>query len=178
MHYTIDMSAIPVPLAGIPPSLGTVPTSINQIIWAPARIPTTFTSSVHSGDRAQGEAVGTGMIALPVIIDFSMGNFSLTIQFPRNTFLYGVSITGLIAFTAATAPTVQLGRTAGGAQILAATPLSLVAHSVTNVPVIASLPFPGDAGVLPAWQASLTVAGNAGTSTAGSNLVVIIYGRP
>jgi hypothetical protein len=117
------------------------------------------------------------MLALPVIIDYSMGNFSLTIQFPANSFLYGVSIEGLIAFTAATPPTVQLGRTAGGAQILAATPLSIVLRSVTNVPVIGSLPFPGDTGVLAPWQASLTVAGNAGTSTAGSNLVAIIYGR-
>ena len=170
--------ATPAPTAGIPPSFGSTPTSINQIIWAPARVPTTFTASVHSGDYSQGQAIGTGMLALPVIIDYTMGNFSLTIQFPPNTFLYGVSITGLVAFTAVTAPTVQLGRTAGGAQILAATPLSAAARSVTDAPVIGSLPFPGDTAVLPAWQASLTVAGNgAGVSTAGSILVAIIYGR-
>ena len=170
--------ASPVPLAGIPPAFGSTPISINQIIWAPARFPTTFTASVQSGDRSQGQVVGTGMLALPVIIDYTMGNLSLTIQFPPNTFLYAVSITCLVPFTAATAPTVQLGRTAGGAQILAATSLSEVARSVVNALVMGSLPFPGDTGVLPAWQASLTVAGNAaGASTAGSNLVAIIYGR-
>jgi hypothetical protein len=168
----------PIPLAGIPPALNATPTSVNQLIWTPARVPNIFTSSFQSGDKSQGQVIGTGIIGLPLIVDYTMGNFSVTLQFPPNSFLYAVSITGLVAFTAVSAPTVQLGRTAGGAEILAATALSKVLRSVTNAPVIGSLPFPGDASVLPAWQASLTVAANgAGANTAGSNLVVILYGR-
>ena len=169
---------LPIPLAGIPPALNATPAGVNQLIWPPARVPNIFTSSMQSGDKSQGQVIGTGLLALPLVIDYTMGNFSLNIQFPPNSFLYAVSITGLVAFTATTAPTVQLGRTAGGAEILAAAALPKTLRAVTNTPVLSSLPFPGDASVLPAWQASLTVAGNAaGANTAGSALVAIVYGR-
>jgi hypothetical protein len=176
--------AAPIPTAGTPPYLGGAPTSINQIIWAPARIPTTFTASVQSGDRSQGQVVGTATMALPLIIDYTMGDFSLTIQFPPNSFLYLVSVDGLIPFTF-NAPTIRLGRTVGGAEIMAVNNLISEVYVATipvgstrrNQNVLGSLPFPGDVGVLPPWQASLTVAGNAGTSTAGMGLVSILYGR-
>jgi hypothetical protein len=168
-------------MAGIPPALKATPTSIKQMIWSPpARVPNIFTSSFQSGDQSQGQVIGTGIIALPIIIDYTMGNpANLPILFPPNSFLYAVSIQCLVPFTAVSVPTVTLGRTTGGAEILSAQTMSKVLHSVTNTPVLSSLPFPGDTGLgLVPWQALLTVAGNdAGLNTAGSNLMVILYGR-
>jgi hypothetical protein len=171
------MSA-PIPVgAGLPPYFGSTPTSINQIIWSPSRVPTTFTSSIQSGDRSQGQVVGTAMMALPFILDYSMGNFNLPIQFPPNSFLYMVSITNLIPFTGAVLPNVWMGRTATGDEIMVVTPLSNVPHAVQNVQVESALPVPGETGVLPPWQARFWVSSNVGTSTAGSALIAIIYGR-
>lgn len=175
----------PAPAAGqptpfavpMPPPLGKTPTSIKQMMPNSSSTTTRathFTGPVVCGPPPGSTAVGGAAICtLALQLDYSMGNFSLPVQFPPGALLLWAISIEYAAFTAA--PSISLGRTSGAADILAADALGLTADATQIVPVTGALPFPWETvtGGAPG-QAFLNVTGNT-ANTAGGAFLLFAY---
>lgn len=159
----VQTAAVP-----MPPPLGKVPTSIKQLVPSNGLKATHFLGPVVSGPPP-GSA-GMGGAALDVLalqLDYSMGNFSLPIQFPPGAVLLWFAASQYQAFTAE--PDVALGRTAGAGDIMAATPLPAAPDNQIYQPILAgALPFPWETNP---GQAFLNVTLNTGNTAGGAILL-------
>lgn len=152
--------------------LGGTPTSLAQIRLAPygSSRPSRTSGPLTSGPM--GGTVGSALLALPLWIDYSMGNFSLPVPFPPGSILLWVQMTTYAAWAGGTQnPTVALGTASGLHDIFG--PAAFPAQHVMELaPMTGTLPFATDPNP---WQAWLTIAGFANTSGAG--FLSLIYGR-
>jgi hypothetical protein len=169
------------PPSSIPPTLpplGHVPTHIGELYANVGTKASAFSGPVVSGrpnaNHLDDSVWGSAILALPLRIDYSMGNFTLPIQFPRDAILLGTIQLGVTAFT--TAPTLSLD-----ADPLATTTLVPIGaapaagEQESNLAVTTALP--GAAAVAPEvpFQAFLAVSGN--TGTAGASILLILFAR-
>jgi hypothetical protein len=165
-----------VALFGAPPLLGKTPTTVQQLLANFGGKATHFTGPVVSGGTPGAATVaGSALCALMLRVDYTMGNFTLPILFPADSILLWCTQQAYTAFTGGTLDTTfALGRTSGGAEILAATNMGAL-HAAAIEPVISSLPLSSDAPTFTPFQAYLTVAQSG--NTAGQGVIVIIFAR-
>jgi len=156
------------------PPLGHTPTRIQEILVNAGAKATHFSGPIVSGfptaNHMSQQAAGTAILACALRIDYSMGSFSLPIQFPHDAILLWAVSVGLTAFSGGAAPTLALGSAASGADILAATTVGAAGTAIT--PVTGILP---PASATHPFQAYLTLT-NAG-STAGSAIILLLFAR-
>ena len=159
-----------------PPLLGKAPTTIQQLLAPLGAKATRFSGPVVSGGVPGSATVaGSALCALILRVDYTMGNFTLPILFPADSILLWCTQQAYTAFTGGTLDTTfALGRTSGGAEILAATNMGAL-HAAAIEPVISSLPLSSDAPTFTPFQAYLTVAQSG--NTAGQGVIVIIFAR-
>jgi hypothetical protein len=158
----------------VPPVLGAVPTGINQIlVTSLGEKASHFKGPVASGGvPGSNLAVGAALLSLAVQVDYSMGNFSLALQFPPDCVLLWTTTLVYTAFAGGTGDTtVALGTTANGVDVLAATAMGAI-HTTAIHPVTGTLPYGADANPGKLWI-TVTQLG----STAGLGLVNLIYAR-
>jgi hypothetical protein len=152
--------------------LGKTPTSVAQILLSPygSALPSRVTGPLASGPA--GGTVGTALLSIGLSIDYSMGNFSLPVQLPPGSILLWLQATTYQAWSGGTQnPTVSLGTTNGGTQILAAQ--TFPAKGIMLLaPATGTLPFATDPNP---WQFWINLTGF--SNTAGAGFVVLIYGR-
>jgi hypothetical protein len=157
------------------PPFGKTPTAINQIVAnAPGIITTQFTGPVVSGQINMGTVPGLALLALPILVDYSMGDFSLPIQFPPQSMLLWAATMVYNSFTGSSGPTdttFELGTAAGRNDILTADGMGPI-HTTAIHPIQGTLPFAIDPNPFQAWL-SVAQSGN----TAGSGLIVLIFAR-
>lgn len=162
----------------LPPTLGKTPTSINQLLPTNpyGTKATHFTGPVVSGPTP-GNPLGVEGVAqlnFACQIDYTMGNFTLPIQFPTNSFLLSVTTVEYQVFSPnVTAPSISLGSTSGAADILAAT---VIPAGTVTTPIAGQLPLWTAVSPQVPFQAFLSVAGNTG-NTAGGLFLLITYAR-
>ena len=165
------------PFAGsLPPFLGQAPTSVAQLQRnIPGAKGSHFTGPVVSGPApGKPEVSGVGACALTLLVDYTMGNFSIPVAFPAGSFIYSwLSVcfapfaVGPVAFT--------MGSTSGATDIFSNGSFG-AAHGELDQNITGSLPL-WDA-VLPAvpFQGWLNVTGNTG-GPAGQGLIVLFFIR-
>ena len=158
------------PKGGPPPLLGKVPTSAKQLTFQPTVMPTRFTGPVLSGGKDE-VVVGSAMLQLPLWIDWTMGNFSLPIQFQRGSMLLWIVQMAYAPFNGSQSTSVALGTNQNGAQIAAADGFD-VYHNIKIRQCTGTLPFAIDPNPFQCW---ITV--NNYGATAGSGVVLIGYAR-
>lgn len=156
-----------------PPPLGKPPSNISSLfVNMPGTKGTHFTGPVVSGPtpgRLDGIR-GAAQLNAAFRVDYSMGNFSLPVQFPLGSFVFsGYAIT-YQTFTAA--PSVSLGTQTGLANVLGALALPAQGASVTGQ-VLAPLPIWEVNPPLFPFRGWLNVTGN--TGTAGGGIVIVTY---
>lgn len=161
----------PVALASFPP-LGYTPTNVKQIFASVGPQATHFSAPVVSGPVPGSQAVpGAALLSLTLRLDYSMGNFTIPIQFPPNVILLWTAIAVQTAFTGGTQETAfVLGTTSGGSDILPVQAIAGAAGSMEIVPISGLLAPPPAANPFTAFLA-VSNYGN----TAGSALVTIMY---
>lgn len=168
------MSAPPIPaeLASNPPLLGYTPTSINQIILSAGQRATRFPGPLVCGRQSDPYVPGAALLSLPLLVDYTMGSFSLPMQFPRESVLLWAVNMVYASFAGGTQDTsFQLGTGSGRNDILAADGFGAI-HTTGIVPVTGTLPFEIDPNPFQAW---LTVTGYG--NTAGSALLILLFMR-
>jgi hypothetical protein len=159
----------------IPPLFGKTPTSISQILASTLGSKGThFTGPVVSGGTpGSGVAQGSALLALAIQVDYTMGAFSLPLQFPADALILWATTLVYTAFAGGTGDTsFTLGKTTGAADVLAAHNMGAL-HAVSIVPAIGTLPLPSDANPGQLWI-NVTPNGN----TAGQGIIVLLYMRP
>jgi len=165
----------PMPQAGPPPPkyLGKTPTSIAQIIPSLGEKGTHFKGPLLSGGVPGANlALGSALLSIGLQVDYTMGSFSLPLQFPADCFLLWKTTLVYNAFTGGSADTtVTLGTGSGRNDILAADGMGPL-HAVSIKPVTGPLPFTIDPNPGQLW---VTVTSNG--NTAGLGVVVLIYAR-
>ena len=169
--------AAPQAAAFPPPALGKTPTSIGQLAPKPpiGAKATHFSAPISSGPTPGSAAVaGAAVLTLTLTLDYSMGNFSLPIQFPVDSLLlWAALVESATAFTAP--PSVSVGMTNGAADIVAATPLA-GAGKTAWVAATGQLPLEGAVSPQVPFQGWINVTAN-GANTAGFGYVVLGYAR-
>ena len=162
-------------IGAAPKPLKATPTSINQIASPDGAKATHFQGPLVSGPTpgVQG-AIGSAKLVLTVQLDWSMGNFSIPIQFPGGSFLQGFNAacyeTGLPAGIA-----VSLGSQQNGSDI-AVWSLPAKGSIEAVAPPLKQMPVWSDSCPFCPFQCWLTVTGNTG-STVGGVLLFIEYLR-
>lgn len=159
-----------------PKSLGSTPVGVSQIMFPDGVQATHFVGPLVSGPTpgVQG-AAGSAKLVLTLQIDWSMGNFSIPVQFPFGSFLESITAvtyeTGLNAAT-----TVQLGTQQSASDIV--TIDELPAKGAVLEPELpgAQLPVWSDQCPFCPFQMWLTVSGNTG-ATAGGAILLVNYVR-
>jgi hypothetical protein len=161
----------PTPLVG-PPVLGKTPTAINQIFVTGGYKATHFRGGVVSGGFTPGETPGVDLASIALYVDYSMGNFTLPLQLPKDSILLWRVLMPYVAFAGGSGDTqVELGVAANGVGISPATNMGAL-NSITITPVVAPVP---QANATNPFQIYITVTGNGNTS--GSGLVVLVFAR-
>lgn len=156
------------------PILNQTPNAINQILLAPYANsrPSRTTGPLMSGPIGMGQVTGSALLALPLWVDYSMGSFSLPVQFPPGCILLWIQMTTYADWAGgAQSPAISIGSTVGTSDIFGPDEFPLQ-HVMILQPMIGTLPFATDPNP---WQAWLTVDGYANTSGAG--FLSLIYGR-
>lgn len=171
----VSAAAYPLPM---PPVYGKAPTSMTQIVPNLGDKASHFTGPVVSGPPGPplgaANVQGAALFAFSFYVDYSMGGFSLPVQFPPNSILLWMITTTYAAFTGGTGgPTVALGSAASGTDILAATTVTATAKGKSTTAITGCLPLPTDPAP---GQAFVTVVGNG--NTAGGAIISLIYLRP
>lgn len=157
-----------------PPPFGKTPTDISQIIYAAGAQATRTAAPIVSAPIGMGQVPGLALLALPIYIDYSMGNFSLPMQFPPQCMLLWAATLVYASFTGSAGPTdttFQLGTASGRNDILAADGMGPI-HTTAIHPVEGTLPFAADPNPGQCW---LTVNNQGNTS--GSGVITLIYFR-
>lgn len=170
-------SPIITPFAGsLPPLLGKAPTSFAQMqSKLPGTKATHFMGPVVSGPATgKNEASGTGAQALTLLLDYTMGNFSIPIQFPIGSFVYSWLSVTFVAF--ATGPVAfTMGSTSGATDILTAGSFG-AAHGELDQNITGSLPLWDAVSPAVPFQGWLNVSGNTG-GPGGQGLIVLFFFR-
>jgi len=172
---------------GVPPLLGKAPTSLANIIANLGDKGThhfgpvitgggpSFTAAATPPVTQVTKVAGSALAAFFIQIDYTMGDFTLPLLFPTDSILLWAIPQVYTPFTgSATDTKFQLGRTSGGAEILAATVMG-VAHALTISPMLSTLPTYSDAPGMTPFQAYLHVAQSG--NTAGQGIVAFIFAR-
>lgn len=115
---------------------------------------------------------GTPILTTTFTVDWSMGNFSVTTQFPPNSLI--ISFAGVTAVPFTASPTFQLGSLSGGSDILTAGTFPAPGTPITFNPATGQLPLWDATGLQQPFQAFLTVNGNTG-GTAGLGIILIQF---
>jgi hypothetical protein len=171
-----------------PPGLGKVPASVSGL-QPPLPIgskATYFSGPLMSGSIPQKATAGypnasfapvggAALLTMALAVDYSMGNFTVPVQFPPDSVITGVAEVIAVPFTG-TPPKFQLGTTSGAADIVAATAFPATAGPTTFAAAAGQLPLWGSTTPKVPFQASFTVTLNTG-STAGLALVLIQFAR-
>lgn len=165
------------PFAGsLPPFLGKTPTSVTQL---QRNLPGTkgahFNGPVVSGPGpGKSEVAGVGTCALTLLLDYTMGNFSIPIVFPSGSFIYSwLSVcfapfaTGPVAFT--------MGSTTGATDIFSNGSFG-AANGELDQNITGSLPLWNVVSPQVPFQGWLNVTGNTG-GPGGQGLIVLFYVR-
>jgi hypothetical protein len=163
----------PVAQAGVPPPplLGHAPINISQLLISLGDKAAHFQGPVASG--RPGEIQGSALLNLFLHVDYTMGSFSLPIQFPTDAMLLWACTLVYAPFTGGSADTTfQLGTGSGRNDILTADGMGPI-HTTSIKPVTGTLPFSIDPNPGQCW---ITVTGN--SNTAGNGGVILIYLRP
>ena len=162
---------------GWPPApLGKTPTGINQLFPTYGPKATHFTGPVVSGPPA-GSTIGVAggdVCALVLALDYTMGNFSLPIQFPPDAILLYAALNEPVAFNTAQ-PSVSLGSQTALVDVL---PATVFPGGGKNVQASAAgvIPPPGSVAPVVSGQVWLNVTLNTG-NTSGLGLIVLGYAR-
>jgi hypothetical protein len=172
-------------VGSLPPLLGKAPTSVAQM---QRNIPGTkgshFTGPVVSGPSPGApypftagqnpQVSGTGACALALLLDYTMGNFSIPIAFPQGSFIYSwLSVcfapfaTGPVAFT--------MGTTSGATDIVSGGSFG-AALGELDQNITGSLPLWNATSPQVPFQGWLNVTGNTG-GPAGQGLIVLFFIR-
>jgi len=166
-------TGIVTPAGIVPPLLGKTPTSLNQIL--PSLLGAKGTHHVgpviSGGTPGSGVAQGSALCALPLQIDYTMGAFSLPIQFPPDCqLLWAISLV-YTAFAGTGDLSYQLGIAPNGATVLAAQVMGAI-HTSALHPVTGTIPYGNDPnpGLI-----YFTAVPNG--NTAGLGIVTLIYSR-
>jgi hypothetical protein len=167
------------PFAGsLPPLFGKTPTSVAQLQRnIPGAKAAHFTGPVVSGPPPAGGAnqvSGVGACALTLLLDYTMGNFSIPIAFPSGSFVYSwLSVcfapfaTGPVAFT--------MGTTSGATDIVSGGSFG-AALGELDQNITGSLPLWNATSPQVPFQGWLNVTCNTG-GPAGQGLIVLFYIR-
>jgi hypothetical protein len=174
------------PFAGsLPPLLGVAPTSVAQMQkYLPGAKGSHFTGPVVSGPppgapypltAGQNPQVsGTGACALTLLLDYTMGNFSIPIAFPQGSFIYSWLSVTFVAF--ATGPVAfTMGTTSGATDIISGGSFG-AALGELDQNITGSLPLWNAVSPQVPFQGWLNVTGNTG-GPAGQGLIVLFFIR-
>jgi len=153
-----------------PPLLGRAPASIRDMILAPQNPATRFTGPILSGEKGH-VAIGSAMLQLPLWVDYTMGNFSLPIQFEPASMLIWIVQMAYADFNGSQSTSVALGTNQDGVQI-AVPDGFLPMHQIGIRQCTGTLPFAIDPNPFECW-----VTVNNYGATAGSGVVLIGYAR-
>lgn len=171
--FTLDVT----PLAGtLPPLLGKAPTSVAQLQRnLPGAKGAHFNGPVVSGPApGASQVAGAAPCALALLVDYTMGNFSIPIAFPAGSFVYSWLSVCFTAF--ATGPVVfTMGSTSGASDIFAAGSFGSAGGEVDQN-ITGSLPLWNAVAPAVPFQGWLNVTGNTG-GPAGQGLIVLFYVR-
>jgi hypothetical protein len=157
-------------LGGPPPLLGKAPTAARQLTFKPSVPVTRFTGPVLSGSKDE-VAVGSAMLQLPLWVDWTMGSFSLPIQFQPGTMLIWVVQMAYSPWNGSQSASIALGTNQNGNQIIVPDGFEDI-HLVKIRQVTGTLPFAIDPNPFQAW-----ITLNSYGATAGSGVVLIGYAR-
>jgi hypothetical protein len=165
------------PSASLPPLLGRTPTSYRQMMSnLPGGMATQFAGPVVSGPTGGPQVAGVTPLALALMLDYTMGNFSLAIPFPAGSFLYSWMSVCFTAFNATPGPVAfTMGSQTGLTDIFNNGSFG-AASGELDQNITTSLPLWNAVAPAVPFQGWLNVAGMAG-GTAGQGLVVLFYFR-
>lgn len=124
--------------------------------------------------QVDGPIGGTPILSTSLTVDFSMGNFTVPVQFPSDSL--AISFAGVTAVPFTTSPTFQLGGLPGGSDILTGGTFAAPGSPITFQPVTAQLPLWDAAGLQKPFQGFLTINSNTG-GTAGLGFILIQFVR-
>jgi hypothetical protein len=161
------------PQAANPPLLGKTPTQIKQILLNAGSPAAHISGPIISGRPGAVAIPGLALLSVPILVDYTMGNFSLPIQFPEESILLWAASMVYNSFTGGVSgdTTFQLGTANGRNDILAADGMGPI-HTTAIHPVTGTLPFAVDPNPFQCW---ITV--NNEGNTAGSGVVILIFMR-
>jgi hypothetical protein len=169
------------PFAGsLPPLLGLTPTSVAQLQRnIPGVKGSHFTGPVVSGPAPGAGAVsGTGACALTLLLDYTMGNFSIPVAFPPGSFIYSWLSVCFAPFVPAAGPlpvAFTMGTTSGATDIFNngsfGSALGELDQNITG-----SLPLWNAVSPQVPFQAWLNVTNNTG-GPAGQGLIALFFIR-
>lgn len=126
--------------------------------------------------QLQGNAPigGTPLLTTTLSVDYSMQNFTVTVQFPPDSLIISFAAVTAVPFTAS--PTFQLGSLSGGSDILTGGTFAAPGSPINFQPATGQLPLWNAIGLQVPFQAFLTVNGNTG-GTAGLGFILIQFVR-
>lgn len=160
---------------GAPPVLGKAPTTAKQIVLAPLDVVTRFSAPILSGEKG-GVVIGSAVLQLPLMVDSTMGDFTLPIQFqPGSIVLWMVKMT-YRAFNGTDTGSprqtaVSLGSSPGGGEIIPQNGFDVL-HTLTTQTAAQTLPFAIDPNP---FMGYITVKQFGATQ--GQGVVLIGYAR-
>lgn len=182
--FTLDAPTVTPFVGSLPPFLGKTPTSVAQLQRnLPGTKGSHFGGPVVSGPTPGSpypltagqnpQVAGAAALALALLIDSSMGNFSIPIAFPPGSFVYSWLSVCFTPF--ATGPLVfTMGTTSGASDIFAAGSFGSAGGEVDQN-ITGSLPLWNAVSPQVPFQGWLNVtANNAGT---GQGLIVLFFIR-
>lgn len=117
---------------------------------------------------------GTPILTTTLSVDYSMGNFTVTTQFPPDSLI--ISFAGVTAVPFTASPTFQLGRLSGASDIISGGTFPAPGGPITFQPATGQLPLWDATGLQRPFQAFLTVNGNTG-GAAGLGFILIQFVR-
>jgi hypothetical protein len=165
-----NLPEVPTGLVAVPP-FGKTPTNISQIIYSAGAQASRTTAPFVSGPIGTGQVPGLALLCLPIYLDYSMGNFNLSMQFPPQCMLLWAATLVYNAFNGGVDTTFQLGTGSGRNDILVATSMGAI-HTTAIHPVTGTLPYPIDPNPGQLW-----LGVNNSSATAGTGLINLIYMR-
>ena len=162
-------------VGSLPPLLGKAPTSVAQMQRnLPGTKASHFSGPVASGPPSGKEVSGAAACALTLLLDYTMGNFSIPVVFPTSSFVYSwLSVcftpfaTGPVAFT--------MGSISGATDIFSNGSFG-AANGELDQNITGSLPLWNAVSPQVPFQGWLNVTGNTG-GPAGQGLIVLFYVR-
>jgi hypothetical protein len=159
-----------------PPLLGRPATSIRQIVLAPQNPASRFTGPVLSGEK-DGVVVGSAILQIPMLVDATMGSFTLPMQFEAVSLILWMVTMTYAPFNGNDSgtprqPSVSFGSSPGGGEIFPQDGLEGTLHVLSYREAVGTLPYAVDPNPFLGY---LTV--NQYGATQGQGLIMIGYAR-